>query len=281
MKIYSFLIVVLFFVSCKEEPPTIDMQPPIILLTDTTYIKAVPDAIQDHNVLVEDFTGVRCGNCPRGHKVIEDLKKIHGNRIVALALHGPDIPIFTTPYDGYEDFRILTTKRIFDIIGKPAGLPFASFDRMEFSSNTLGDWKNIAESRLNNNSFVRLAISDKILDTTNKTFTAKYYMSFTDSVDENVYYSVAFLEYEVISRQLDDDDPKHNILDYHHENLTRGFPVFLKQINILPTTEKGRTYEKEFEVDLPENIKNIENSTLVFMVHKDKQVLQVIEEKLK
>jgi len=261
MKIFSFLVVLICFISCKEQPPFIDLKPPLILLTDTTYIKSIPDSVQPHNVLLEDFTGVRCGNCPRGHKIIEDLKTLHGNRVVALALHGEDFTNFTTPYDGYEDFRIPYTRRILDIIGKPSGLPFASFDRSESSSNTVGEWKSIAERRLDSISPVRLAISDKILDTTNMIFKAKYYMSYTQELNENIYYSVAILEYEVISRQLDDDNAVHNVLDYHHENLTRDFPVFFKQINKLPITEKGRTYVKEFEVKLPENIKDVKNCT--------------------
>ena len=39
------------------------------------------------NVLIEDFTGQNCTNCPKAHKVIADLQELYGNYIVAVAIH--------------------------------------------------------------------------------------------------------------------------------------------------------------------------------------------------
>jgi hypothetical protein len=38
-------------------------------------------------LLLEDFTGHRCVNCPTAHKTIEDLQKIYGDRIVVMVIH--------------------------------------------------------------------------------------------------------------------------------------------------------------------------------------------------
>lgn len=40
------------------------------------------------NVLLEDFTGQRCVNCPKGTEVIEQLHKTYGDRIIAVGIHG-------------------------------------------------------------------------------------------------------------------------------------------------------------------------------------------------
>ena len=39
-------------------------------------------------VLLEDFTGQECVNCPTAHKVIEDLEKLYGENIIAVSIHG-------------------------------------------------------------------------------------------------------------------------------------------------------------------------------------------------
>jgi hypothetical protein len=39
-------------------------------------------------VLLEDFTGQRCVNCPKGTEVIEQLQEAYGDRLVAVGIHG-------------------------------------------------------------------------------------------------------------------------------------------------------------------------------------------------
>ena len=39
-------------------------------------------------VLLEDFTGQRCPNCPRATEVIEQLQEAYGDNIVAVGIHG-------------------------------------------------------------------------------------------------------------------------------------------------------------------------------------------------
>ncbi len=40
------------------------------------------------NVLLEDFTGQRCSNCPTGTEVIEQLLEAYGERLIAVGIHG-------------------------------------------------------------------------------------------------------------------------------------------------------------------------------------------------
>ena len=40
------------------------------------------------NVLLEDFTGQRCNNCPTGTEVIEQLQEAYPDRLVAVGIHG-------------------------------------------------------------------------------------------------------------------------------------------------------------------------------------------------
>ena len=39
-------------------------------------------------VLLEDFTGQKCVNCPKGTKVIEQLQEAYGDYFIAVGIHG-------------------------------------------------------------------------------------------------------------------------------------------------------------------------------------------------
>ncbi|MDE6629012.1 MAG: Omp28 family outer membrane lipoprotein [Muribaculaceae bacterium] len=45
------------------------------------------------NVLLEDFTGQNCRNCPDAHKVIESLEALYGENIIAVSIHGGNFAI--------------------------------------------------------------------------------------------------------------------------------------------------------------------------------------------
>lgn len=48
-----------------------------------------PQAVQ-RNVLIEDFTGQRCTNCPKATEAIEELQGVYGEHVIAVAIHsGP------------------------------------------------------------------------------------------------------------------------------------------------------------------------------------------------
>lgn len=48
-------------------------------------------------VLLEDFTGQRCPNCPTAGKVVEQLQEVYGDALVAVAIHGGQLAVANTP----------------------------------------------------------------------------------------------------------------------------------------------------------------------------------------
>ena len=46
-------------------------------------------------VLVEDYTGAKCGNCPRASKEIYNLKAVYGDNLIIMAIHAGG---FAEPY---------------------------------------------------------------------------------------------------------------------------------------------------------------------------------------
>ena len=76
-KIYLFCLICLFFAACDH----IDENDRLIYVEPETVKRCV---------LLEDFTGQKCVNCPRGTEVIEQMQEAYGEGIIAVGIHsGP------------------------------------------------------------------------------------------------------------------------------------------------------------------------------------------------
>lgn len=91
----------------------------------------VPDVSgQSRKVIVEDFTGHTCGNCPEAAKTAEQLKELYGDNLIIIGVHSGG---FAKPKTGYPDNRYSTDFRTeagntyneewkVDVAGNPNGL---------------------------------------------------------------------------------------------------------------------------------------------------------------
>ena len=64
----------------------------------------VSPELADKNVILEEFTGVNCPNCPSGHQTAASILANNPGRAFVIAYH-PFNSNFTTPYAGEPDFR--------------------------------------------------------------------------------------------------------------------------------------------------------------------------------
>lgn len=53
---------------------------------DDRYIE-LPNVVMNRRVLIEDFTGQSCTNCPDAHQVLHDLQAQYGEQVIAVAIH--------------------------------------------------------------------------------------------------------------------------------------------------------------------------------------------------
>lgn len=49
--------------------------------------------VPQRSILLEDFTGQRCTNCPDGHRAIQDITASLGDSVVAVGIHGGSLAI--------------------------------------------------------------------------------------------------------------------------------------------------------------------------------------------
>src|SRR5688572_21847715 len=90
--------VLISFNSCEEIGPAIDLTEDTT--ADTTYVVTQIETPQDKNVVLEEFTGARCVNCPQGHVLLDNLENQHGERFIAISNHSE---FLAEPYEGDHD----------------------------------------------------------------------------------------------------------------------------------------------------------------------------------
>lgn len=288
--IFSVLVAILVFSACKEENPGVIFTKPTVIFKDTTYVAATTETPQPKNALVEDFTGVRCTNCPTGHRAIEQMQKDYPNRIVALAMHGYDFPNFTSPIDSINDIdmrEIFAGKVLNNIVGRPLGLPFGTIDRV-FKSATAGSWGGYAATRIGGTTKVNLSVKNLDYNASTRELHVTLSAVFLDSLADEPFFSVGIYESGLIAPQKDQDlanDPvKHGIEPlYVHNHVLRDMPAFSEKLMPIDAgvtkPEKNRVVEKSFSITF-KNDWAPDNCYLVFYVHRSLEVLQVIEKKI-
>ena len=98
----------------------------------------VADAInenpQTQHYLIEEFTGVRCVNCPQGHEVVAEILDLYPNLVQAVGIHAGSL---ATPYpESTHDFRTDSGDYIhnfFNVSGTPSAMINRHFFMPDFS----------------------------------------------------------------------------------------------------------------------------------------------------
>lgn len=279
LPLFSLLVV---FAACKEDNPGIILEAPVVNFTDSTYIASTAETPQDKGVLIEDFTGVRCKNCPKGHVAIKNLRDKFPGKVSALGIHSTEYIGFTTPLPQSEDLRVKYGTQILDIVGRPTGLPYGTVDRI-LKSSTAGVWESFVVQRLAEPTPVNLYM-DKQYDDNSRELKVKVKAVFTDSLGTTPFFSIAIAENKIIAPQQDEASTKPDNIEpeYVHDHILREMPAF-KQ-NLLPQgvdlPEVNRVVEKSFTLILDDAWKP-ENCEIIFFVHRDTEVLHVIETTIK
>lgn len=87
------------------------------------------------SVLIEDFSGVGCINCPVAAKQISEAAKPHGDKVVIVALHGSNTAIGTRPKEDPKGLYSSDAATYLDRLQAGGSLPIATFNRRALTSN--------------------------------------------------------------------------------------------------------------------------------------------------
>jgi thiol-disulfide isomerase/thioredoxin len=138
---YLFFLSLMAFIACDivEEP-----------YTEGGGDNPIPQDSAVRKVLIEDYTGFKCPNCPSAANEAHELKQVYGEQLIIMAVHAGSFAVPDAGGDYTDDLRTTCGNDLnsfFGISSYPSGM----VNRREFSGNRIlsfGNWGSSVASIL-------------------------------------------------------------------------------------------------------------------------------------
>lgn len=276
-------VIVLFSACTKEIGPAIDFSK--VQAKDTFYMAPVENA-QLKNVLIEEFTGVKCPNCPDGHNIVATIQNANPSRVIAIGYY-PFGQAQTEPLKDLTkaDFRIADATELSTLLGGIQFLPIAAVDRKMFGGAILTArtlWSSNVQARLAVATPINMQLSVSYDDASREAI-IKTTLKYTSALSTKHNISLAIYENNLVDAQ---EYPTYIDSSYTFKHVLRDVitPVGgASVLDSLTTKAAGLVFEKTILYTLPAKW-NPSNCKIVAFVHDaaaTKEVYQVIEKSVK
>jgi len=280
IRFFLFGLTAILFASCDETPvPTLILEDAEVFF-DTTYVDTEIESPQDRTVLIEEFTGVQCNNCPDGHATAAQILDDHSPNVVLMAIHASSGG-FTIPFPSSSyDFSIPEADEISSILGTVAFNPAAAINRKQFADEDFVFMSNPSSNPTNWEDHVLLELaeatplnlyieSEWLAD--EQSLQVDVTIKFTEDFSDNLAISVALTENYILDTQL---DGPALLPEYEHNHVLRDMLTPAQGAALSGTYEEGRVFIKSFllenipdETAVPAGI-TMNNAEIIAFVHK-------------
>jgi thiol-disulfide isomerase/thioredoxin len=264
------LLIVALFNSCdKVSPP---------------YKNPIVVPAGERNVLVEDFTGHKCGFCPRATRAAYDLKQTYGDRMIVLSIHAgffasTNIPPFTYDFKCAESIALDTDFGI-SLAGNPNGM----VNRKKINGSFIipyTSWGAEVANVLNSTAPlpVRIGINAEY-DTTSRQLDTEVQLDFASDLLGTHKLSVYLVEDSIVKWQKDYDATPNDNPNYVHREVLRG-SMNGTYGDVISNTTAGETVVRNYSTTL-NNTWDAKHMSLVVFLYNDatKEIIQVEQKHL-
>jgi len=172
-------------------------------------------------VLLEDFTGHKCPNCPEAAIVAENLKAVYGDQLVVVAVHAGFYAMPSATGDFTADYRTAAGNELnnyFGFVGYPSGL----VNRSEYQGSKVlfkDSWEGAVDVQAALPPLADIEITKQFNNDTrllNCTLTT----TFLEDLDGIYNICLLITESGIVSPQQSTSGIKH---DYVHNHMLRGY----------------------------------------------------------
>lgn len=230
--------------------------------------------------LVEDFTGVRCKNCPYASKTIEDLNGLFPGRVVAIGIHGgffspTNDPNYTGIFNNPHADALIS---FFGVESWPTGM----VSRMGYSGNSHlknhESWPEEVNNRIDEDAIVTLGMSIDY-NTSNRTANITVEYDFVEELEGEFHLKVLVTEDKIVAPQLMPDNTLNKEYEHYHVYRYAVNSPWGEQLVINPLM--GESGTETFNTNIsPEWV--AENCNIVAFIYnaQTQEVLQAIKMKV-
>lgn len=279
----------LFWVGCDrvEEGLVVTNVQEIPLNTDTVFV--VDSILVNHKqVLLEDFTGHKCVNCPEAGLEAHEWAEDYDHKLIIYAVHAgfQAFPDQTGEYT--YDFTNPTGDEIFNYFNQPFN-PTATVNRVEYNGNKVllfvtGDWEAAVAVEMEKPNVMDMKVKNTYFPNSNSV-----QINVTSTIHEALEgkYKIVVLIAEdlIIKPQKNNNEeigPVPDWLDFHHRNVLRDgvTSTFGQYASTDGSLVQGETYYNQFyyELDEPWISDTADYNVITYIFNEeDESIMQVAE----
>ncbi len=241
-------------------------------------------------VLLEDFTGHRCNNCPQATNTGLQLQQLYGDRVVLVGVHaGPSnfvAPINPSPDGSYTtDFRTEAGNIYAQTYGVTF-LPVGMISRRTINGSQLHShnaWPERVATIIDEEAAMDMWFSIISHDNNAGTISAQLKVAVLQPITGVHNVTIYLTEDHVVDWQLNSAVTPPDVPDYDHRHVLRANLNGTWGAELIGTSAAvGDTLTYEVESFAIANTWNIANCSLVAYVYQatNDEVLQVVEDKI-
>ena len=272
MKNYNhfFLFFVIIWTGCSELP--------VVLPAGSDPVTGQ----STQRVLIEEYTGVRCQNCPAGAQLLEELKTLHGDQLVILSVHGG---FFAQPTNPENKLTLDNAfgRQLIARFNQPQGYPSSMINRKVFpgqSSVFVGGsfWPGYVATEKSKTPVVKLELSLTHQPVSRGITIQCSITGLADLATQSLGLSLVMAENNIKDAQL---TPSGVDTAYIHRHVMRSYvtsvqgdPIDPVRLNITKSYTYTTTYDADWRSD---------QLSIIAFIHRlsgNDEVIQVIEKKL-
>jgi hypothetical protein len=209
---------------------------------------------QSRNLVLEEFTGIHCGNCPGGHRKAKEIADANPGRVVLISIHEGS---YAVPKQGEPDFRTQWGSAFLQMSGV-TGFPCGLINRERFTGAgkypyyvqrengmalSVPGWESAVYDRVLNEELSPVNVGARASwnnDTRELEIEVEAY--FTDDVAEDINLNIALLESHIWGPQLGAENPSN----YEHNHVLRDM-ITGQWGEQIESTTKGTLFEKTYK----------------------------------
>lgn len=204
-------------------------------------------------VLLEEFTGKGCTNCPKGSREIENLLTQLPNNLVAVSIHAG---FFANPEFfplGLYDLRTEDGEFLYNYIGAPLGYPSGSVNRTPVNGDiqlSLNQWASAITQHLQEEPVVDISVTSGY-DVDTRVLTIQTSAIGKENVTGDIRLSVMLTESGIVDAQ-DDFEAGGIVNDYVHRHVLRDMLTPAAGESVATNMSIGQIVNRTYTMTIPD-----------------------------
>ena len=217
------LLVCIYFYSCDIiDEPFITVQDEVSDSCESFSFSTEPNNSPMRKILLEDYTGHTCGNCPRAAEKAYELQEIYGDQLVIISVHAGFFSNTSTSYP--SDFTSNTGDTWDNLFGNSnAGNPNGMVNRMNYPNGHIlqfNEWQQNIQIELLKPVSVDLEIITSY-NQSNDLICVDVQTKILSSLEIDLSLTVLIIEDKIISKQTDYQTEEGYVEEYEQNHVLR------------------------------------------------------------